>query len=72
MMKLLLKRLNEEKIALRRKEGGKDKRRPPPKAAPQNDKNRAGAKSAESLCQKTKEENNRGRKTDQRRSRCGN
>jgi hypothetical protein len=62
--------LNEEKIALRRKEEKEDKRRPAPKAA-QNDKNRAGAKGAELLRQKTKEKN-RERKTDQRRSRCGN
>jgi hypothetical protein len=71
MVKLLLKRLNEEKIALRREEGRKDKRRPAPKAA-QNDKNRAGAKGAELLRRKTKEENRGRGKTDQRRSRCGN
>jgi hypothetical protein len=62
--------LNEEKIALRREGGKEDKRRPTPKAA-QNDKNRAGTKGAKWLRQKTKEEN-RGRKTEQRRSRCGN
>jgi hypothetical protein len=62
--------LNEEKIALRREEGGEGKRRPAPKAA-QDDENRAGAKGAELLRQKTKERN-RERKTDQRRSRCGN
>jgi hypothetical protein len=62
--------LNEEKIALRREEGREDKRRPTPKAA-QNDKNRAGTKDTELLRQKTKEKN-RGRKTDQRRSRCEN
>jgi hypothetical protein len=62
--------LNKEKIALRREEKKEDKRRPAPKPA-QNDKNRAGTKGAELLRQKTKEEN-RGRKTDQRRSRCGN
>jgi hypothetical protein len=71
MMKLLLKRLNEEKIALRREEGKEDKRRPPPKPT-QNDKNRAGTKGTELLRQKTKEGNRRRGKTDQRRSRCGN
>jgi hypothetical protein len=70
MMKLLLKRLNEEKIALRREGGREDNRRPAPKSA-QNDKNRACTKGAELFRRKTKEEN-RGRKTDQRRSRCGN
>jgi hypothetical protein len=70
MMKLLLKRLNEEKIALRREGEKKNRRRPTPEPA-QNDKNRACAKGAGLLRQKTKEEN-RGRKTDQRRSRCGN
>jgi hypothetical protein len=70
MMKLLLKRLNEEKIALRRKEGREDKRRPAPKPT-QNDKKRAGAKGKKPLRRKTKEKN-RGRKTDQRRSRYGN
>jgi hypothetical protein len=62
--------LNEEKIALRREEGKEDRRRPSPKPT-QNDKNRAGAKGAELFRRKTKEKN-RGRKTDQRRSRCGN
>jgi hypothetical protein len=55
---------------LRREEEKEDKRRPAPKTA-QNNKNRACEKGAELLRQKMKEEN-RERKTDQRRSRCGN